>query len=74
MVGCFYLHLFMGNLFVGWVGGLLEKMPATSFWLLHTGLMVGAAAILLAVRLVAGKILAPSSDAPIEEALAEAVA
>ena len=74
MVGCFYLHLFMGNLFVGWVGGLLEKMPATSFWLLHTGLMVGAAAILLAVRLVAGKILAPSSDAPIDEALAEAVA
>ena len=74
MVGLFYLHLFMGNLFVGWVGGLLEKMPATSFWLLHTGLMVGAAMILLAVRFAAGKILAPAYDAPVIEELAEAVA
>jgi POT family proton-dependent oligopeptide transporter len=74
MVGLFYLHLFMGNLFVGWVGGLLEKMPATSFWLLHTGLMVGAALILLAVRITAGKILAPAYDAPVQEELAEAVA
>ncbi len=74
MVGFFYLHLFMGNLFVGWLGGLLEKMPATSFWLMHTGLMLGAAAVLLVVRFTAGKILAPAYDAPIDEELAEAVA
>jgi POT family proton-dependent oligopeptide transporter len=74
MVGFFYLHLFMGNLFVGWLGGLLEKMPATSFWLLHTGLMLGAAAVLLAVKFTAGKILAPAYDAPLDEELAEAVA
>lgn len=74
MIGFFYLHLFMGNLFVGWLGGLLEKMPATSFWLMHTGLMVGAAAVLLVVRLTAGKILAPAYDAPLDEELAEAVA
>jgi POT family proton-dependent oligopeptide transporter len=64
----------MGNLFVGWLGGLLEKMPATSFWLLHTGLMLGAAAVLLAVKFTAGKILAPAYDAPLDEELAEAVA
>jgi len=74
VIGFFYLHLFMGNLFVGWLGGLLEKMPASSFWLLHTGLMLGAAAVLLVVRFVAGKILAPSYDTPIDEALAEAAA
>ena len=25
MVGCFYLHLFIGNLFVGWLGGLARQ-------------------------------------------------
>ena len=35
---------------VGWLGGLLEKMPATSFWLLHAGLIAAAAVILLVVR------------------------
>ena len=49
-------------------------MPATSFWLLHIGLMVGAALILLVVRITAGKILAPAYDAPLQEELAEAVA
>ncbi len=74
MIGIYYLHLFMGNLFVGWLGGLLEKMPATTFWLLHAGLMVGAAAILLVVRLAVGRILMPSSDEDVAPALAEAAA
>ncbi|MGZ5932904.1 MAG: peptide MFS transporter [Rhizomicrobium sp.] len=74
VIGIFYLHLFAGNLFVGWLGGLLEKMPATSFWLMHTGLMLGAVAVLVVVRLAAGRTLAPSYDAPIDEALAEAAA
>jgi POT family proton-dependent oligopeptide transporter len=64
----------MGNLFVGWLGGLLDKMPAISFWLLHTGLMVGAALVLLAARYAVGKLLAPSYDAPVDEAIAEAAA
>ena len=28
--------------FVGWLGGLLEKMPGAQFWLLHAGLVGGA--------------------------------
>jgi POT family proton-dependent oligopeptide transporter len=61
-IGVFYLHYFMANMFVGWVGGLLEKMPASTFWLLHVGLMLGAAAVLLILRFAVGKILAPSYD------------
>ncbi|HEX2591724.1 MAG TPA: peptide MFS transporter [Rhizomicrobium sp.] len=60
VIGLFYLHLFGANLFVGWVGALLEKMSAPSFWLLHVGLMLGAAAILMVVRFSFGKILAPA--------------
>jgi POT family proton-dependent oligopeptide transporter len=60
IIGILYLHYFMGNMFVGWVGGLLETMPATTFWLLHVGLMLGAATVLLVVRFAVGKILAPS--------------
>jgi POT family proton-dependent oligopeptide transporter len=74
MLGIYYLHLFMGNFFVGWVGGFLEKMPAASFWLLHVFLMLGSAAVLLVVRFSIGQILAPAYAAPVDEAKAETVA
>jgi POT family proton-dependent oligopeptide transporter len=59
VIGLFYIHLFMGNLFIGWLGGLLDSMPATSFWLLHVGFMAVAAAILLVVKFTLGWIIAP---------------
>jgi POT family proton-dependent oligopeptide transporter len=58
-IGVYYLHLFAGNFFVGWVGGLLHTMSPTSFWLLHVGLIAGSAAVLLAIRLLFGKTLVP---------------
>jgi POT family proton-dependent oligopeptide transporter len=61
MIGLFYVHLFLGNMAVGWLGGLLEKMPATAFWLLHAGLIAAAAATLLLVRSAAGRVLAPTA-------------
>jgi len=61
-IGIYYLHLFMGNFFVGWVGGLLGTMSNTSFWLLHVALILGSAAILIVIRMLAGKILAPAYD------------
>ena len=30
MIGVYYLHLFLANNLVGWLGGLLERMPARS--------------------------------------------
>src|SRR5256884_5401311 len=37
IIGIFYLHLFAANNLVGWIGGFLEKIPATQFWLFHAG-------------------------------------
>jgi POT family proton-dependent oligopeptide transporter len=49
-------------MFVGYLGSLLDVMPATQFWMLHVGLMVVSAAMLILVRHFAGGILAPSYD------------
>ncbi len=62
IVGLYYLHLFAGNLFVGWLGGQLEKMPAVQFWLIHAALVGGAAVVFFIVRLLFGHLLrAPAS-------------
>jgi POT family proton-dependent oligopeptide transporter len=50
IIGIYYLNLAGANLLVGWLGGLLEKMPATNFWLLHAGLVAGAGVIFFLVR------------------------
>ena len=60
IIGVYYLHLVVGNSFTAFVGGKLETMPATWFWLLHTGLMLGAATVLLLAKLLFGRILAPA--------------
>ncbi len=62
MLGIYYLHLFMCNMLVGYLGGLLEKMSGTSFWGLHAGLIGIAALILLLARTFAGAILAPGEE------------
>lgn len=59
MIAVFFLHMFASNLFVGWLGGLLGTLSAPSFWLLHAGLIGAAAFVLLLVRRLAGRILAP---------------
>jgi POT family proton-dependent oligopeptide transporter len=50
MTGIYYVHLFIANMLVGWVGALLERMSAVHFWLLHAALVLGAAVVLLLVR------------------------
>ena len=65
MIGVYYLHLFLGNNLVGWLGGLLERMPATQFWLLHASLVGGAAVLMLLVWRLFGHVLAPGgTEAP----------
>ncbi|RTL22279.1 MAG: MFS transporter [Burkholderiales bacterium] len=59
MIGIYYLHLFFGNTFVGWLAGLLDVMPGSQFWLLHAGLVAVAGVGMLAVKLVFGRLLAP---------------
>lgn len=50
IVGIFYLHLFVANNLVGWVGTRLETMSADRFWLLHAFVVGVSALILLALR------------------------
>ncbi|HEY1606897.1 MAG TPA: oligopeptide:H+ symporter [Allosphingosinicella sp.] len=66
MIGVYYLHLFACNFTVGWLGGLLDKMPAAQFWLLHAGLVGAGGVGLLIVRSFAGRILAPHDPTPAE--------
>ncbi|HJW41872.1 MAG TPA: MFS transporter [Rhizomicrobium sp.] len=60
VVGIYYLHLFAGNYFTGWVAGLYGEMPDVSFWLLHVGFMAVAAVVLLLARFAFGRTLAPA--------------
>jgi POT family proton-dependent oligopeptide transporter len=62
MIGIYYLHLFAGNLLTGKLAGLLDRMPATSFWLMHAGLMAIAGGLLLMAKVVFGRLLAPGID------------
>lgn len=47
-IAMFYLNSFLSNLVVGRLGGLLEQMTASSFWLMHAAI-VGVSAGLLVV-------------------------
>lgn len=57
IVGLYYLHLWAGNTLVGWLGGLLDKIPTPQFWLLHAAIVGAAGVIFFVVRLVFGGLL-----------------
>ena len=60
MIGVYYLHLFLGNNLVGWLGGLLERMPGMQFWLLHAALVGGAAVFMGVAWRMFAPVLAPT--------------
>lgn len=62
IIGIYYLAFFAANNLVGTIGGLLEKMPATHFWLLHAVLCGTAGAIFLLAGRFFGYLLAPSDN------------
>src|SRR6266571_3580468 len=62
IIGIFYLHLFAANNLVGWIGGLLEKMSATQFWLVHAALCGTAGIIFLVAGRLFGHLLAPGEN------------
>jgi POT family proton-dependent oligopeptide transporter len=59
IIGIYYLAFFAANNLVGWIGGFLEKIPATSFWLMHAGLAGLAGIIFLVAGRLFGHLLAP---------------
>lgn len=62
MIAVYYLHLFLGNMLIGKIGGLLGTMSDVNFWLMHAALMAVAVVLLFVVRLVYGNLLAPSQQ------------
>jgi POT family proton-dependent oligopeptide transporter len=62
IIGIYYLHLFAANNLVGWIGGLLETMPASRFWLLHAALCGIAGVIFLVAGRLFGHLLAPCEE------------
>jgi POT family proton-dependent oligopeptide transporter len=61
VIGIYYLHLFLGNSFVGWLAGFMDSMPNRDFWALHAALVVAAGLLLLVVRAVFGRLLSPDA-------------
>jgi POT family proton-dependent oligopeptide transporter len=64
MMGAYFLHLFLGNNLVGWLGGLLERMSGVQFWLMHAALVGAAAALMLmTARLARNLLVTPGEGA-----------
>lgn len=59
VIGIYYFHLFAGGQAVGILGGLLEKMSATQFWLMHAAIAGGAFVAFLLVGRIFAKLLSP---------------
>jgi POT family proton-dependent oligopeptide transporter len=62
MIAVYYLHLFIGNNLVGYLGGFLDKMSGFQFWLMHSAIMGVSAALLFLARIFLGHFLAPTKD------------
>jgi len=63
VVNLFSLAIFFSNLIVGRLAGLLTTMSGAAFWLLHAGLILGAAIVLLIAARLFRRQLAPRSEA-----------
>jgi POT family proton-dependent oligopeptide transporter len=63
VVNLFTLSIFVANLMVGRLAGLLSTLSGERFWLLHAGLVLAAALVLLIAARLFHRQLAPSGDA-----------
>ena len=50
MVGAYYLAIFIGGIFSGWLGRFYEPLQATGFWLLHAAIGMSGAALIFLLR------------------------
>ena len=67
VIGLYYLAFFAANSMVGWVGGFLETMPTTSFWLMHAGFAAVSGAAFLLFKLFLSKRLMEREPAPLPD-------
>jgi POT family proton-dependent oligopeptide transporter len=62
MIAIYYIHLFIGNNLVGYLGGFLDKMSGAGFWVMHSVIMAVSAALLLLARIFLGHYLVPTKE------------
>lgn len=55
MLGLYFLAFFIGNSLVGWVGGFLDTMPVSRFWLMHAGFAGFSLVMFVVFKLFIGK-------------------
>ena len=65
VIGLYYLAFFAANSMVGWVVGLYESWPTTSFWLLHAGFAAASGAVFLLFKLLLSRRLIETEPAPL---------
>ena len=58
MIGVYYTS-FLCNVAVGRLGGMLERMDAATFWLMHAGIVGASAAVLAVVAVWGRRVLMP---------------
>jgi POT family proton-dependent oligopeptide transporter len=63
VINSFSFSIFLSNLLVGRLAGLLDKMPGSAFWTLHAVLVAIAGALLLVCGWLFRRTLAPGSRA-----------
>jgi POT family proton-dependent oligopeptide transporter len=63
-IGIYYTHLFLANILVGKLGGLLDVLNGVQFWLLHAAVMGLSAVLLFGVRVIAGRRLRDDTPGP----------
>jgi POT family proton-dependent oligopeptide transporter len=64
MMGVCYLHFFGASNLAGFLGGYLEKMPASQFWALHAAMVGFAGIVAFIIRQFFGHMLRARDEAP----------
>lgn len=62
MIAVYYIHLFIGNNLVGYLGGFLDKMSGAQFWIMHAIIMGASAGLLLLARIFFARYLEPTKE------------
>ncbi|UVO54945.1 peptide MFS transporter [Sphingomonas sp. SUN039] len=61
VIGLYYLAFFAGNSAVGYIGGWLEIMPVTQFWLIHAACAGVAGLVFIVLKVLLRRQLAPAT-------------
>lgn len=66
VIGFYYLNFWAGNILVGFLGTLYEKMTPVQFWMIHVAMVGGAGVAFVVIKLVFGRLLLVGEDAELD--------